>query len=128
MGKTIREIIAGKAWIRVKPTDSVHHATRAMYKGDVGAVVVMEDDRLRGIFTQRDALRFLTMTRRNPFVIDVGVVMTPDPVTIAADASAEEVKRMMHSKKFHHLPVVDGETVVGVVSLPEREFDLSWPG
>jgi CBS domain-containing protein len=128
MEKTIREIIGGKAVVRVKPTDSVHQAARAMYNQDVGAVVVMDEGRLCGIFTERDALKFFAATRRNPYIIDVGMVMTSDPITIDADTSAEEARHLMLSNGFRHLPVVDGEAVVGVVSLRGIEFDSSWPG
>ena len=128
MEKTIREIIAGRPTVSVKPTDSVRDAARAMYDRDVGAVVVMEDGRLRGIFTERDALRFFAATRRNPYIIDVEVVMTRDPVTIAADTPAEEARGLMLSKGFRHLPVVDGDAVLGVVSLRGVAFDSSWPG
>ena len=128
MNRTIREIIAGKPAVWVKPNCSVREAARAMYDKDVGAVVVMEGGRLRGIFTERDALRFFAATRRNPYTIDVEAVMTRDPVTVPADISAEQARRLMLSKGFRHLPVVDGDSVVGVVSLRGVAFDSSWPG
>ena len=80
MGKTVRDIITGRTVVSVKPTDSVREAARAMYEKDVGAVLVMEGERLRGIFTERDALRFFAATRRNPYIIDVEVVMTSTSV------------------------------------------------
>ncbi|WP_161539568.1 CBS domain-containing protein [Paramagnetospirillum kuznetsovii] len=128
MQKTIRDIIGGLSVVCVKPGDSVRHAARAMYERDVGAVVVMEDGHLRGIFTERDALRFFAATRRNPYVIDVSVVMTPNPVTVSPDTPAEEARLLMLSNGFRHLPVVDGDEVVGVVSLRGLDFDSSWPG
>ncbi|TAN60816.1 MAG: CBS domain-containing protein [Magnetospirillum sp.] len=128
MDRTVGEIVAGKPVVWVRSSDSVRQAARAMYDKDVGAVVVMEEGRLRGIFTERDALRFFAATRRNPYTIDVGVVMTRDPVTVAADIPAEEARRLMLAKGFRHLPVMEGETVVGVVSLRGVAFDLSWPG
>ena len=54
--------------------------------------------------------------------------MTRDPVTVPADISAEQARRLMLSKGFRHLPVVDGDSVVGVVSLRGVAFDSSWPG
>jgi CBS domain-containing protein len=128
VGKTVRDIITGRAVISVKPTDSVREATRAMYEKDVGAVLVMEGGRLRGIFTERDALRFFAATRRNPYIIDVEVVMTHDPLTIDIDTPAETAREMMLSNGFRHLPVVGDGEVVGVVSLRGVSFDLSWPG
>lgn len=128
MDRTLREIIAGKPAVWVKPTCSVREAARAMYDKDVGAVVVMEGERLRGIFTERDALRFFAATRRNPYTIDVELVMTRDPITMDADSSAEQARRLMLSRGFRHLPVVDGGRVLGVVSLRGVAFDSSWPG
>jgi len=128
MDRTVREIIAGTPVVWVKPTCSVREAARAMYDKDVGAVVVMEEGRLRGIFTERDALRFFAATRRNPYTIDVDVVMTRDPVTIAADSSAAQARGLMLAKGFRHLPVMDGDRVLGVVSLRGVAFDSSWPG
>ncbi|CAA7627165.1 cyclic nucleotide-binding/CBS domain-containing protein [Magnetospirillum sp. SS-4] len=124
MTKTVRDIITGRAVVSVRPTDSVREAARAMYDQDVGAVLVMEDGRLRGIFTERDALRFFAATRRNPYIIDVGVVMTHDPVTVDADSPADLARDLMLTHGFRHLPVVEGGEVVGVVSLRGVSSDL----
>jgi CBS domain-containing protein len=128
MARTLREVVGKRRLISVRPGDSVRQAARAMFENDVGAVVVMEGSALLGIFTERDALRFFAATRRNPYIVDVDTVMTPVPVTMAADMSADEARALMLARGFRHLPVVDGERVVGVVSLRGLDFDGSWPG
>ena len=125
MDRTIREMVEGKPMVWVKASASVREAARAMYDRKVGSVVVMEDGKLVGIFTERDALRFFTATRRNPDTIDVGVVMTRDPVTIGAGRPIRQARDIMLSAGFRHLPVVEGEAVVGVVSLRGIDLDDS---
>lgn len=125
MDRTIREMVEGKPMVWVKASASVREAARVMYERDVGAVVVMEDAKLAGIFTERDALRFFTATRRNPDTIDVGVVMTRDPVTIGGGRPVRQARDIMLAAGFRHLPVVDGETVLGVVSLRGIDLDDS---
>jgi CBS domain-containing protein len=87
-----------------------------MLKGRFGSAVVMEGSMLLGIFTERDVLRAaaasgdLTSAR-------VSEWMTEDPVTATSDTDADEATETMMSQGFRHLPVVDGTTVVGIVSL-----------
>lgn len=125
MDRTIREMVEGKPMIWVKSSVSVREAARVMYERDVGAVVVMQEGKLAGIFTERDALRFFTATRRNPDTIDVGLVMTRDPVTIGAGRPVRQARDIMLAAGFRHLPVVEGETVIGVVSLRGIDLDDS---
>jgi CBS domain-containing protein len=82
----------------------------------VGAVLVMENGRLEGIFTERDLVRALSY--------DIGASgqpvaqwMTRDPVTVGPEASVEQALEIMLAKHFRHLPVLEGERVVGVVSI-----------
>lgn len=117
MAKIVRELVDDRPAVAVRPTDSVRAAARVMFDRHVGAVVVLDGATLKGIFTERDALGFFVATRRNPDVLDVGEVMTRDPVTIHPDASVDEARRLMLEKGFRHLPVVDGGAVLGVISL-----------
>lgn len=128
MHKSISDIISGTVVVSVKPSDSVRQAAQAMYEMDVGAVAVLEGGRLCGIFTERDALRFFATTRRNPYTINVEVVMTRNPVTIAADTTPDEARNIMISNGFRHLPVLQDDTVVGMVSLRGLEMDSKWLG
>jgi CBS domain-containing protein len=111
-----RDIIAGQKLAVISPTSSVRDAARIMFDRNVGAVVVMENDGLLGIFTERDALKFFVATRRNPDVTNVGEVMTKDPKTISPETTVDEVIKLMGEGHFRHLPVVDSGKVIGVVS------------
>jgi CBS domain-containing protein len=83
----------------------------------VGAVLVTDDARrLIGIFTGRDAVCRMLAAGKDPAATTLGEVMTPNPDKMAPGKTAIEALRMMQDGGFRHVPVVDGDTVVGVVS------------
>jgi CBS domain-containing protein len=82
---------------------------------NVGAVLVLEDGRLAGIMTERDLLRAVARGLREDAV--VGECMTADPDTIAPDDTIEHAAVLMIHGGYRHLPVVDGDDVVGVLSI-----------
>jgi CBS domain-containing protein len=82
---------------------------------NVGAVLVLEDGRLAGIMTERDLMRAVARGLRDDAV--VGECMTPDPDTIAPDDTIEHAAVLMIHGGYRHLPVVDGDDVVGVLSI-----------
>jgi CBS domain-containing protein len=82
---------------------------------NVGAVLVMEDGRLAGIMTERDIMRAVARGLRDDTV--VGECMTADPETIAPDDTIEHAAVLMIHGGYRHLPVVDGDDVVGVLSI-----------
>ena len=111
----IREVMI-KQLVTVEPSTSVAAAVTVMGMQRVGAVLVMEHGRLEGIFTERDLVRALSY--------DIGASsqpvaqwMTRDPVTVGPDASVAQALEVMLTKHFRHLPVLEGESVVGVVSI-----------
>lgn len=91
-------------------------AATLMGEHRVGSVVVMEGDRLVGIFTERDAVRALSNTHDAP-VRPVAEWMTRDPRTIDPDSDAQAALAAMIEGSFRHLPVVEGDKVVGMVSI-----------
>ena len=95
---------------------SVVEVSRGMARGRFGSALVMEGSWLGGIITERDVLRAAAsgddLNRSK-----VGDWMTRDPVTAGPDADSEEAATMMLSNGFRHLPVTEGSTVLGVVSL-----------
>jgi CBS domain-containing protein len=82
---------------------------------NVGAVLVMEGGRLAGIMTERDLMRAFARGLRDDAV--VGECMTADPETIAPDDTIEHAAVLMIHGGYRHLPVVDGDDVVGVLSI-----------
>ncbi|HEX6380778.1 MAG TPA: CBS domain-containing protein [Acidimicrobiia bacterium] len=109
------DIITGKVF-SVPPTASVAEAAETMVKGRVGSAVVVDGPWLLGIFTERDALR-VAAAGVDPTATSVKDWMTKDPMTTGPDADSADAAAIMATEGFRHLPVVEGDSVVGVVSL-----------
>jgi CBS domain-containing protein len=99
------------------PADTVAEAAARMWRQQTGSLLVMEDEKLAGILTERDLLR-CTAEGIDAKSTAVSEVMTPDPVTIGPDTHLRDAAEVMFQKWFRHLPVVSPDgTVVGVISL-----------
>jgi CBS domain-containing protein len=109
------DISSGKV-ISVPPTATVAEAAATMVKGRVGSAVVVDGPWLLGIFTERDALR-VAAAGADPTTTGVKEWMTKDPITVDPDTDSDDAAAIMATEGFRHLPVVDGDAVVGVVSL-----------
>ncbi|MBN8441466.1 MAG: CBS domain-containing protein [Thauera sp.] len=101
--------------LTLAPDATVQLACQRMWERRVGAVLVTQGNRLVGIFTGRDAVRTLA-EGRSPADTPLSVVMTADPDTIGPEAMAIDALRRMADCGYRHLPIVDGESVVGIVS------------
>ena len=115
-GMAIRSVIEPRHLVVAPPQASVTDAARRMKDGKVGAVLVVEEGRLIGIFTERDALYRVTAAHRDPRVTTLAEVMTRDPQTVAPDETLGYALLLMHDHGFRHLPVVEDGRPVGVVS------------
>lgn len=115
---TVREIMTTDL-VTVEPTVIVMKAAGAMSAGRAGSALVLQDGALVGIFTERDIVRAMAESSKADVarVSSVARWMTPEPVTIGPDTTVGEALDLMLSLGFRHLPVVDGDTVVGVVSM-----------
>ena len=102
--------------VTVNADDSVRLAILRMLEEGVGAVAVCEVGRLIGIFTERDVL-FLSGNGSDLDVVKVGDVMTKAPFTIDVGAAVVDAARLMGEKKIRHLPVVEGEHLLGMVGI-----------
>ena len=111
----IGDLISGKVF-SVPPSATVAEAAQTMVKGRVGSAVVVDGPWLLGIFTERDALR-VAAADTDPTTATVKDWMTRDPRTVDPDTDSEDVAVIMATEGFRHLPVVDADSVVGVVSL-----------
>jgi CBS domain-containing protein len=103
-------------FITVAPEDTLGEVAEKMTRQNVGSVIVKDHGRLIGILTERDMLRAMA-ARVHTSDARVRQFMTADPLTAAPDMDLEEAERVMLDNGFRHLPVVDGSTVLGVVSL-----------
>jgi len=111
----LAEIMTSRVFT-VAPETPVAEAAAAMVRGGFGSAVVLDGALLAGIVTERDVLRAAasgTELTRSP----VSRWMTRDPQTAEADLDAERAAELMLGGGFRHLPVVEGNTLVGIVSL-----------
>ena len=114
---TIRDLISNRTIHYVQPGQTVFEAASYMVDCNVGAVPVLDDTKLVGIFSERDIMRRVVTEGRNPMTTRIADVMSTDLRTVAPDASSEEAMCLMQSHGVRHLPVCDGRTLVGFLSL-----------
>jgi CBS domain-containing protein len=112
---TLADIVK-PTFITVAPEDTLGEVAERMNSQNVGAVIVKDHGRLIGILTERDMLRAMA-ARVHTSDARVRQFMTPDPITAPPDMDLEAASQVMLDNGFRHLPVVDGSTVIGVVSL-----------
>jgi CBS domain-containing protein len=98
------------------PDAPVAEVAGSMVKGRFGSAVVMQSSMLVGIFTERDVLR-AAASGSDLNTSHIGDWMTRDPETVDADTDSEDAAQLMLSQGFRHLPVVEGNECVGIVSL-----------
>jgi CBS domain-containing protein len=103
-------------FLTVAPEDTLGEVAEKMTRKNVGAVIVKDFGRLIGILTERDMLRAMA-ARVHTSDARVRQFMTEDPITVAPDMDLDEAAQIMLDNGFRHLPVVDGTTILGVVSL-----------
>jgi CBS domain-containing protein len=108
--------VAKPNFITVAPEDTLGEVAERMTRQNTGAVVVKDFGKLIGILTERDMLRAMA-ARVHTSDARVRQWMTADPITAAPDMDLEEAAQIMLDNGFRHLPVVDGQNVLGVVSL-----------
>lgn len=103
---------------RVPPDETICATVQAMVRDRTGAAAVMNPDgTLAGIFTERDLMTRVVALHRDPETTAVGDAMTTQPVTITSDTSLEQALEIMVSNHFRHLPIVDGDEVMGMATV-----------
>ena len=118
MSVTVRQMIAGRgSIIAVTPSTTVFEALRRMADSNVGAVLVMSDGRLVGIFTERDYARKVALRGLNSKYTLIGELMTGKVITVDQAWTADQCMALMTEHHIRHLPVVEAEQVLGVVSI-----------
>ncbi len=114
----VPDIISEKQVLTTFGADvTVRQAAKVMAERHIGAVLIMGNGKLEGIFTERDVLNRVVAPGKDPETLKIGEVMTRNPDTVSPDASALDTLILMQSKGYRHLPVLDGGELVGIVSV-----------
>jgi CBS domain-containing protein len=114
--RPIRQLISNQTLFVATPSSSVSEACALMKSGNVGAIAVVEEDRLCGIFTERDAVYRVLAQDLEPHSTRLEQVMTRSPHTITPDRPFGHALHLMFEGGFRHVPVVEGGKLVGMVS------------
>ena len=134
MAKTVQNLLRekGHAIHFVTPEASVYTAIEQMAEKSVGALLVMEGDRLVGIVSERDYARQVILRGRSSRDTRVSEIMTRDVICVAPERKVEECMALMTEKRIRHLPVRLADRVIGVISIgdvvraaiDERDFHI----
>jgi CBS domain-containing protein len=101
----------------IGPQETVYAALKLMAEKGIGALLVVEAGKVAGIFSERDYARKVILEGRSSKETPVGAVMTERVVGVNLDTSVEVCMELMTEGHFRHLPVMDGDHLVGVVSI-----------
>lgn len=107
---------SGEIW-SLDPSASVYDAIRLMAEKSVGALLVMRDGKLIGIVSERDYARKVVLQGRNSHDTPVAEIMSSPVLTVTPAHTIEECMRIVTEQRFRHLPVIDGDRVVGIISI-----------
>ena len=113
----VRIVMRKRKFLTAKPGTPVARAAQRMAARNVGAILVIEDDRLVGIITERDIVFRVVSEGLDTLATRIAEVMTPDPITIDADQPFGFALVVMHREGFRHLPVVEDGQLLGLVSI-----------
>lgn len=117
---TVQDILANKGTRihSISATATVLEATHVMNDEKIGALVVTDEGRVAGIFSERDVLRRVVAQEKSPGQVTVGEVMTRDIVCCSPDDDIDDVSRIMADNRIRHLPVChDGGKLLGMISI-----------
>ena len=125
MAKTAREVMTPGAEC-IGENETIVEAAKKMAQLDVGALPICgEDDRLKGMLTDRDIAVKVLAQEKDPGSTRAGELGEGKPVTIGADDSVEEALQTMKDEKVRRLPVIDGHDLVGIVSQGDLATNIS---
>jgi CBS domain-containing protein len=122
----VRDIIDGRDLFSVEETDTVAAVARRMAELHVGAILVLKNDELRGLFSERDLMHRVVLERVDPERTPVARVMSRNLATVDELASIEDAMELMQANNCRHLPVMRGSSVVGFLSMRDlMNFELT---
>ena len=106
------------------PDTIVFDALQVLARHEVGALLVMEHGKLVGVFSERDYTRKVALQGKNSKTMTVAEIMTPNVFTVTPDTRTRACMALMSQKRIRHLPVVDGDTVIGMISIRDLMNDI----
>lgn len=117
--KKIRNILENKGHqvYSVTPDTSVYDALHIMMEKNISSLLIMENEILKGIFTERDYARKLVLMGRSSKDTPIADIMTANLLTITPSETIDQCMEMMTNNKIRHLPVIDNNRVTGMVSI-----------
>lgn len=117
--KTVKEILQAKAHklLSIAPEASVLDALKLMAEKEIGALVVLEGEKLAGIFSERDYARKVILHGKSSKDTPVREIMTHKVVCVGPDQTVEDCMALMTDKRIRHLPVLEDKRVLGVISI-----------
>jgi CBS domain-containing protein len=115
----------GSAVHTLAPAASVAEAVQLMNKARISSVIITQQDRLAGIFTERDVLRRVVGENLDPKSTPVSTVMSAGVATITPTTSIEEALEIFNTRGCRHLPVLDGDRIAGLISVGDISRWLS---
>jgi CBS domain-containing protein len=113
---SILESRSGEVW-SVESSQSVLEAIKVMAEKGIGAVLVIDDGKLSGILSERDYARKIILENRSSNNTMVSEIMTSNVITTTPDSSVAECMTMMTDNDFRHLPVVQDDNIIGMISI-----------
>jgi CBS domain-containing protein len=115
----VSEILRGKGAdvLKIDASATVFEALTKVVEKNVGSILVTEGDEIVGIMTERDYLRKVAIEGRTSHDTTVGEIMTSPLVYVTPETTIEESMAIMTDRRIRHLPVVDNEEVIGIVSI-----------
>jgi CBS domain-containing protein len=114
---TLRDLVKDRKVYSIDAERTVLEAARFMMEHNIGALPVLRNGELAGIFSERDLMNRVVAVGRTPGTTDVSEVMTAKPRSVNLDESIEECLFIMHEFGFRHLCIVEGKELRGLVSL-----------
>jgi CBS domain-containing protein len=125
--RTVTELLKSKSDATVytiSPTASVYDALKLMADKSVGALLVMEGEKVVGIITERDYARKVILMSRSSKETQVRDIMTPEVMYVRPDQTNEDCMALMTENRLRHLPVMDGGQLVGLISIGDLVKDI----
>jgi CBS domain-containing protein len=124
--KPVSELLKKRepALFHTTPDTTVFDALQVLARHEVGALMVMVDDKLVGVLSERDYTRKVALLGKNSKEVKVADIMTGNVITVGPDTRTRDCMNLMSQKRIRHLPVVDAGKVVGMISIRDLMDDI----